>query len=171
MPNEINDPYYNTQGRPEDSRKRNYAGFFLVGGATGALITFLLMKDCNGNSYVSKNGDAGVDGQDVSMVDAGTDYDSRKNDASTSDAGVAYDADIPKCNDIRGCYDQKYVDQLEAELKTGNSSLESCNHNLESCLTENDKLSKRPKSCPTYQPNVCAPTPKCSEMPYIRRGE
>ncbi len=131
---------------------------FLWGtGTGGGIVTViaLLLKTCNG------------------------DYTSISNQNADADVTSVGDAGVPKCSDIKGCYDKKQVSQLQEEADRCNRSLgkdEGCLYQgpLETCLEEKDELSKRgcptityaPKSCP-----VCPAVEECPKTPYIRKGE
>ena len=97
----------------------------------------------------------------------------------TSISNQNADAGVPKCSDIKGCYDKKQVSQLQKKVDNCNDSLGNDKDYLykgplEICLEEKDELSKHkcptvaytPKSCP-----VCPAVNECPKTPYIRKGE
>lgn len=144
----------------------------LISAVAGAGITALVLGstncDCNGSigsqslNYSNKHDDD--KSIDAGISDAGASYRSG-NGAGKNDAGAL------ECKDIKGCYDQKHVDDLNATLNQCENDLRKCNDNLEACLEDKIELSKRPKSCTKYEPKACAPVKECSEIPYIIQGE
>ncbi len=134
---------------------------FLWGtGAGGGIVTIiaLLLKTCNGYTSISNQ---------------------------NADAGITYvgDAGVPKCSDIKGCYDKTQVSQLQEKVDRCNNSLgkdEGCLYKglLEDCLEEKDEPSKH--ECPTVTPTVtytpkscpvCPAVKECPKTPYIRKGD
>jgi hypothetical protein len=143
--------YHCTQKDHNSIQRKSFLRGAGVGGGIVAIIA-LLLKTCNGDytSISNKNADAGA--------------------AYSNDAGV------PKCSDIKGCYDERNVSELQEKLSRCNNFLkgdEGCLYLglLETCLKEKDEHSKR--RCPTitYTPKACPPVEECPKIPYIRKGD
>lgn len=135
---------------------------FLWGTGTGGgivAVIALLLKTCNG------------------------DYTSISNQNADADVTYVGDAGVPKCSDIKGCYDKKQVSQLQEKIDKCDNYLGKHEGNLykeqlEKCLEEKDELSKHecptviptvtytPKSCP-----VCPAVNECPKTPYLRKGD
>ena len=154
-------------------KKSIYTGLMSAAFGAGIAAAILGSTDCSCSGGVGSLRSSYRSEQDL---DAGV------VDTDARDAGVSYGTGIPdagapkaalKCSDIQGCYDQKYVDDLEEKWNTCEDTLRTCNDNLEACLQDKIELSKRPESCPptTYVPRACAPVKECPKIPYIRRGE
>ncbi|MDP3699035.1 MAG: hypothetical protein Q8R47_05605 [Nanoarchaeota archaeon] len=137
----------------ESSIWKNRVGSGTIGAGVGAVITYLLMHSCNGN-YNSK--------QNLPDCKSPVNFQFQicGNDKKTDAGAGGYDS---------GKKNSTYDNQRCSEGKTClDSDLE---RKLNKCLDENAELRKRPKHCPAYTPNQCAPVKKCPEIPYIRRGD
>ncbi len=153
-PGGVEYPFHCTQKGHDSIKRKSFSWGAGTGGGIVAVIA-LLLKTCNG------------------------DYTSISN--QNADAGVTYvgDAGVPKCSDVKGCYDKKQVSLLQEKVDKCNDSLgndEGClyKERLEKCLEEKDELSKRICPAVTYTPRSCPVCPavnECPKTPYIRKGD
>lgn len=141
----------------EKSKQKNFRAGVLTGGATVGVIAALLYQSCAGDSnHISQN----------DTVDAGVGYDNDSSDAGASDDAFT----IPACPDGQRCYSD-YLICKEGEDCYSVANIDNLEQKLMECRKENEELSKRPKSCPSYMPKADPKAKECPEIPYIIQGE
>ncbi|MEK6809771.1 MAG: hypothetical protein AABY40_03790 [Nanoarchaeota archaeon] len=136
------------------SKKIEFRSGVFVGGTVVGVIAALFSNcnGCNGDKESVNQNNYLDGGYKVSITDAGI------TDAYASGYSVQ-----KVCGEGQDCYDVKFVGDLERRLKLA--------------IVENEKLSKRPNTCPTYTPKACPPVEECPKLkecptsPYIRRGD
>lgn len=144
-------PDYCTHKRHHAMRAKWFSG----GAGIGALITYLVLRSCTGNSIGVSDQHDNTGVTDVS-------------DAGAYDAGVQKDKDP---TDKDPCYEslQSRLNDCNKRWGICEGKLESCVKERDVCIEERDELRKRPESCPKYKPKACPPVKECSQ-PYIRKG-
>ncbi|MDO8510781.1 MAG: hypothetical protein Q7S55_01300 [Nanoarchaeota archaeon] len=155
---------------PVEQNRKSFRRGVLTGGVTVGVITVLLSScdSCQGNTKPVP--------QD-NYIDAAV------HKISTSDAGITDITDIidastitAACPEGQSCYSDDKICKKGADCYSI-AVYEALESNLETCLAENETLSKRPKSCPTYTPKPCPiikelpPVKECPKIPYIRKGD